>query len=193
LLIGIGILFIDGITARPRKAAPDSEAMQTSHTLYIAMSDYATDHDGHFPDGASSTQVAQELLDGGYITGPHIYYLEMLGKTKPRFDTKRLTTENISWDFTAPCSTKSPDAIPLIFCTGYRVEYKPDGKAIALGSGSGPTVAQEGIAVSYVSGASRYTREDASGTIPHFIARDTHFGDTIYRQLTPDGTLAPAP
>ena len=93
------------------------------------MFQYANDHNQNYPDGKSSTEVFQKLIDGGYISDPAIFYIPMVGKIKAGVG-QRLKPENVCWDVTSPVDSSAPDGLPIVFSTGYKVNYVPGGAAI---------------------------------------------------------------
>jgi hypothetical protein len=163
--------------------------MQESRILALIMFQYAQDHDGQYPDGASSTEVFQKLIDGKYVTDPSVFYRHMPGKASP--ESLRLKPENVSWDVSMPLDKNSSDALPVVFCTGYRVEYKPGGRAIPLTDKS--RYHDDGIAVSYHNNSAAFLKKSTQpdGSILNFISPDANLGATHYVQLTPDGPLSP--
>ncbi len=93
------------------------------------MYSYANDNDGKYPTGKSSTEVFQQLIDGGYIYDPAVVYTRMAGKVKPLAGQK-LRPENVCWDVTADVTLHSPESLPLLFTTGYKVSYAPGADAL---------------------------------------------------------------
>jgi hypothetical protein len=85
---------------------------------------YANDNNGDYPGGKNSTEVFQKLLDGGYVSDPTLFYIPTDGKRRPVVGQK-LKPENVCWDVTAGVDLKSPDGVPLVFMTGYKVIYGP--------------------------------------------------------------------
>jgi hypothetical protein len=166
--------------------AKESSAMLTSRTIGLCLYQYSLDNNGKYPDGASSTEVFQKLMDGKYVTDPTIFYLS---KSRPPSD--RLRPEYVSWDVTMPIDKNSPDGVPVVFSTGYRVEYKPGGRAVPLADKS--RYNDDGIAVSYHSNSAAFLKKSTQpdGSILNFIPADTNLGTTHYIQLTPDGPLSP--
>jgi hypothetical protein len=169
------------------RVARENAFLETGHTIYLYLFQYSIDHNDHCPSGSSSTEVFQKLIDGKYATDPRIFYLPMPGKTKPT--SLHLKPENVSWDITIPVDWRSSENVPLIFCTGYRIEYKPGGRALPLPNRSRPAfdhvamVNNRGAARLFQSGASPYS------SIPNFIPANASLGTTTYTQLTPDGPL----
>jgi hypothetical protein len=100
--------------------------LQGAHALGLALYAYAQDHKGHYPEGKTSTEVFQKLMDGGYVTDPSIFYLRMSGKTLAT--GKVLRPENVCWDFTAGTQPNDPSNVPLLYSTGCKVDYAPGKK-----------------------------------------------------------------
>jgi hypothetical protein len=109
----------------------ESGAMQTTRTLALAMFQYANDNNGHYPDGASSTEVFQKLIDGNYLTDPAVLFVALPGKVRAE-EGARLKPENVAYDVTSGVDAQSPDGLPLVFLTGFRVSYLPGASAVSL-------------------------------------------------------------
>jgi hypothetical protein len=155
------------------------------------MFSYACDHGGKYPTGKSSTEVFQKLLDGDYVTDPAIFWNpEVPGKIKPV--ARKLKPENVCWDVTVAVDSTSPDHLPLVFLTGFKIIYAPGGSALPLFksySGRLP-----GIFVAYKSNSAKWIKEPGlyDGSIPGFISPDfVPVAGKTYEQVTPDGPLAP--
>jgi len=167
------------------KQAHESMSMQACRTIGVAMFTYAAAHNGAYPDGATSTEVFQKLLDGKYITDPGLFYLAMPGKTKATSPT--LTSANVSYDVTSGVTADSPDAVPVVFCTGYTVVYiggvsaSPDPAA----STPFPGKLSPGIAVAYKNNGAQFLKAEPDGTVPNFIPAGFDPGTKTYRQLRP--------
>ena len=182
-----------------------------AHAIGLALYSYANDNDLQYPDGSSSTEAFQKLLDGGYITDPNILYIPMPGKVPPK-PGQKLKSENVSWDLTAPVNSSQASQLPLLFMTGYKVNYIPGGSATPLHGipqyghllqqpswekwlGLSPKIVYEpspGIAVFYVNNAATFHSTPESspdGSIPNFLPPDFKPDGNTYRQLTPDGVL----
>ncbi len=195
------------------KCAPESASLQITRTIAVAMFAYSNDNNGDYPDGNSSTEVFQKLLDGGYVSDPSTFYLPMSGKVKP-IPGQKLKPENVCWDVTGNVDANSPDMLPIVFLTGYMVQYVPGGSAVPLSNRSPrygwvdpiqnwwdrlmgrPTILwfdRPGIAVAYKSNAAKFMISNPStnpdGSIPYFISPDFKPDGVTYRQLTPDGPL----
>jgi len=110
------------------------ERTQGAHLIAMVMFQYANDHGGDlhpYPEGRSSTEVFQKLLDGGYCSDPALFYIPMRGKTPP-VPGQKLKPENVCWDVTSCVNEWDSDALPLVFMTGYKMTYAPDGSAVPL-------------------------------------------------------------
>jgi hypothetical protein len=111
--------------------AIQSALMQTSRTLGLSLNQYAVDHNGHYPEGKSSTEVFQQLIDGKYITDPQIFYvsyLKMAGKV-PALGNQ-LKSENVCWDVTCCIDSTAPNGLPVAFVTGYKITYQAGAAAV---------------------------------------------------------------
>jgi hypothetical protein len=188
--------------------------MQQGRQIGQMMFSYATDHYGNYPDGNSSAEVFQKLLDGGYATDPTIFYVPLPGKIKPVAGQK-LKPENVCWDVTSGVDSHDPDLLPLVFLTGYKVTYAPGGSAVPiikpypqfgpqprtwsewwdeghpLGSRGTPS---PGMVVFYVGNNTTFllplnTSANPDGTIPNFVPPTFDAKGKTYRQLTPDGPM----
>lgn len=109
-----------------------SAGMQQAHAIGFAMTQYAENHDGKYPQGQSSTEVFQKLLEEPYSgCDPKIFYVPGPGKTEP-VRGQKLKPENVCWDVTAGADATSPDWLPLVFLTGFKVTYSPGGSAVPI-------------------------------------------------------------
>jgi hypothetical protein len=164
-----------------------------------------------YPDGSSSTEVFQKLIDGGYVTDPKIFFVPMPGKVAPEPGQKKLKPENVSWDVTVPVNLSSSDLVPLVFLTGYKVNYVPGGSAVPLKPhpqighlrpptwwekwfGQPPFYTYEpatGAAIFYNGNNAVYLPSlfDPDGIIHNFVPPDFKPDGHVYRQLTPDGVM----
>jgi hypothetical protein len=209
-----GILFLVLMTriSMPTRliAEPENTWLQQSHGIALAMFQYATDHDGNYPDGKSSTEAFQKLLDGGYVNDPGVFYVPLPGKRKAERGEK-LKAENVCWDVTGGVSSNDPDEVPMVFMTGFKVHYAPGGAAVPVikpypSFGERPTWFErwglpahssdwmdfpKRLVVSYksMSAAGIKLDETAGYSAPNFIPAKAPAFTKTYRQLTPDGTL----
>ena len=181
--------------------------MQQTHVLGLAMFSYANDHNGVYPTGGSSTEAFQRLLDGAYVTDPAIFYIPMAGKVPPVAGQK-LKPENVSYDVTGDVGPGDSDLIPLVFTTGYRVTYAPGAAAVPIIKPF-PNYEQHwflfswawawgGLKNSILPGAGVYYKDNAAvwiilqgDSIHNFVFAKFDAKGKTYRQLTPEGVLAP--
>ena len=162
--------------------------MQMSRTIGLAMLQYSVDHNGVYPTGNSSTEAFQKLIDEKYMTDPSIFYFSMPGKTKATSD--KLKPENVSWDITIPIDSNSPDGLPVVFLTGYKVSYVPNASAVPLFKSFERDLS--GIAVCYHSNSAWFKKSTLpDGTVTNFIPFDFDPVGKKFQQLTPDGPLSP--
>jgi hypothetical protein len=185
----------------PRSA--QSAALQQSRSIGLALFQYAQDHSGKYPEGKSSTEVFQKLLDGAYISNPTLFYVPMHGKIEADSNTKKLNPENNCWDVTCCLDAQSPDGIPLVFLTGYKITYKAGTSAIPLTPLNANMTRSwsdwwhnvqypvGGIAACYKNNSAEFVRAATDGSVPNFIPADFDPKGKTYRQLTPDGELPP--
>ncbi len=169
------------------KKAKQSASVQQVRAIELAMATYATDHNGAYPDGTTSTEVFQKLIDGNYVTDPGLFYSAMPGKTKAT--STKLTAENVSFDVTSGVTTTSPDDLPVIFCTGYTVTYSGGAAAVRDSSTEtpfpGPGKGNGGLAVAYKSGSARFFLLGTGGSVENFTPSDFDAGGKTYVQLKP--------
>jgi len=191
------------------RAARQSAAMQTAHALGLALYSYANDNHNLYPDGTSSTEVCQKLLDGGYVTNPSYFFIPTPGKVAAVPGAK-LKPENVCWDITAPIDISTTVNVPVLFMTGYRVDYHPGGEATPVikpfpryfvddsisawfaAMFWGDTYRYRpsaGIALYYDNNSARFALANPGNIIPNFVPTDFKPAAKTYRQLTPDGVL----
>ena len=170
---------------------------------------YATDNtvnNNGYPNGNTSTEVFQKLIDGGYVTDPAIFYVPLPGKIRAVAGQK-LKPENVCWDVTSGAGSDSPDGLPLIFMTGYKVTYVPGGSAVPIIKShppfwtpriwsewwNGDRNTASGIAVFYTGNNAAFIRLGIGigpdNTIQNFVSPKFKPDGKTYRQLTPDGVL----
>jgi len=168
-----------------------SPALQATQAINLAMYMYAGDHNNAYPIGKSSTEVFQKLVDEEYIADITIFYVEELkvpGKTKAT--SKVLKPENVCFDVTVPLGLNSSDFLPVIFSTGYRIDYTPGGSAVPLFKASEGS--PSGICVAYHDYSVRFQKStEPDGTVTNFIPSDFNPAGKKFQQLTPDGPLPP--
>jgi hypothetical protein len=176
-------------------------AMQSARSINLLCFEYSTDHDGHYPDGRSSTDVFQHLIDEKYCSDPTIFYLPLRGKTKA-LPGETLKPENVCFDVTSDVDADSPNGLPVVFITGYRIDYVANAKAVPLIKpwppyGESPWVQwwtghnppSPGMGIAYKSNSATYLKLGPDGNVSNVIRPDFDAKGRIYRQLTPDGVL----
>jgi hypothetical protein len=186
--------------------------MYTTRALALALADYAAAHDGHFPTGNSSTEVFQKLLDEGFVNDPSIFVggYPRLDKVTSMDSKQKLKPENVGFDLTTPVDASSPDHLPVVFLTGYKIVYSPGADAVPLSSRVAARIPCR--AVGYKDGSATYYAIDSfrlpsrgwsdpnarnpyatgarsDGVINDFIPDDFDSRGVVYRQLTPTGAL----
>ena len=146
--------------------------MQTD-TISHMMAAYAADHGGNYPDGKTSTEVFQKLLDGNYASDPNVFFCDLSGKKMPR--TRTLTSDNVCFDVTGGITATSSGRIPVVFTTGFIVTYEP-----GAGVTRDPDAnwSPDRIAVTYKNGVGATDPE-------RFIESDFQTGNAKYVQLKP--------
>jgi hypothetical protein len=217
-LVLFALVFLFGIALGPiapgtGRHPQQGEAMQTTRSVALAMFQYANDNDGKYPDGASSTEVFQKLMDGQYISDPAIFFVALPGKVRAETGAK-LKPENVAYDVTSGVDAHSPDGLPVVFLTGFRMNYATGASVVSLvrpfpsiaGSWSflsssrdssttfdGLPVAYKSnnafFRVSYLAGHPTQYTPDGYGIVPNVVPPDFDAHAQIYRQLTPDGIL----
>ncbi len=165
--------------------APHNARMQQARQIGQVLFSYAMDHNGKYPEGKSSTDIFQQLIDQDYVSDPTVFYFPMPGKTKAT--SNKLKPENVCFDLTNPVRSDDPDTLPVAFSTGYKMDYVPGGKAHLLANGD-----PYGIAVFFKGNNAAFLKAE-SGEIPLFppvcFPNDPAFDPKgrTYQQLTPDG------
>ena len=167
-----------------------SEAMSKSRRITEALQHYAETHDGHYPAGNSSTEIFQVLLDSHEIAYPELFWAEGVpGKQRPK--SSGLTPENVCFDVTVPLEAGSSSDLPLVFLTGYRVNYVSTGKAIPLPSSRDHTwmvVGYQNRSACVVWRRSSNPDRpimDPDGSVQNFVPKSFSGIPNYYRQLTP--------
>jgi hypothetical protein len=180
--------------------------MQMGREIGQMLFEYSTDNTDNanaYPDGKSSTEIFQMLIDKGYCSDPTIFYVPLPGKVMP-VSGQKLKPENVSWDVTGGAAADAPDGLPLVFLTGYKVTYAPGAAAVPVikpypryGGDSGwfswlrtRDEGPPGIAVFYKGNNAKYSNLDRSSpNIPNFVPPTFDANGWTFRQLTPDGPL----
>jgi hypothetical protein len=192
-----------------KREPPDvvnQQARQIGTVLFCYSTDNTANHN-RYPDGKSSTEVFQNLIDSNYVNDPDLFYFPLPGKVKP-VPGQKLKPENVSFDVTSGVDSSSPDVLPIVFLTGYRVTYAPGGSAVPLvkiepqfyawprtwsewwrGNSIQYTRIETGIWMMYKGNNAVHLNQDSDGTIRNIIPPDFKPDGRNYRQLTPDGLL----
>ena len=198
-LLMLAVIVILGVALGPItcgiKYAQQSSSLQTAHAIGLALYSYANDHGGKYPDGKTSTEVFQQLLDQGYVTDPALFfasYMRVSGKVPPTGNVLR--SENVSWDVTGGADTSASDELPLLFLTGYKITYVAGAPAVlsapppkrTWGQWWDDVPAWEPFMAFYSKGNfAKSVLANSDGQIPNFIPADFDPKGKTYRQLTP--------
>ncbi len=158
------------------------EGVRQAHAIGLALFSYANDNNGDYPTGSSSTEVFQKLIDGGYVSDPALFYVPMPGKVRPT--TGKLKPENVSFDVTAGVDLKSSDAVPILFMTGFLVDYTVGSAAVPL---TEDAKKRDGMVIFYHSNSTQFLIKDPNGTVRSAIPKAFDGKGHHYQQLTPDG------
>lgn len=183
-VVSIGFFVLAGIAVGPInkgiEKAKEMVSMQKARVIALAMNRYALDHHGAYPDGRTSTEVFQKLLDANYISDPEMFYFEMPGKY-PQVSGK-LGTANVCFDVTAGITGDTPDDVPVVFSEGYRVSYAAGATALPDPDVKSPF---PGMAVACKNDAARFIAAQSDGDVPEVIPADFVPGKETCRQLKP--------
>jgi hypothetical protein len=187
------ILAIIAIAPLPSpRSIPIPPGLTSCRQIGLVLAAYAQDHGGKYPTGQSSTGIFQKLYDEKYLSDPRVLYYSdptrIAGKTK--WTSGPIKPENVCWDVTIPLDSRSPDSLPLVFLTGYRVHYVPGGDAVPLKISS---QILDGLPVCYKSLSVMWKKADSDGTVTDFLPSDFNPEDENFTQLTPEGRLLLSP
>jgi hypothetical protein len=91
-----------------------------ANRIYWALSDYAKKNNGSYPNGESSTEVFQKLIDDGDIRGDEVFF-DLPGKSVAT--SPRLNSSNVCYDFTKGANANSPGWLPIVYPTGYSIDF----------------------------------------------------------------------
>jgi len=179
----LGLIFLAVVSVGPiqngLEKAKENMAMQQARAIALAMYQYSIDHNGAYPEGKTSTEVFQKLLDEKYISDPAFFYVSMPGKIKATSNT--LTSENVCYDVTSGVTPDTSGQLPLVFITGYTMQYTAGGSA----SREADIKSLPGIAMAYKSNRAIFLKAGPDGTVPNVIAADFDSGSKTYTQLKP--------
>ncbi len=183
LAIGVFVLWtVRGLGPIAQVVDQEREARGIKQVQLIAaaLNSYARDHHGAYPDGSTSTDVFQKLLDGKYVDDPKVFFTLLPAKIPA--DSKQLEAQNVCFDFTAGASANSPGDLPLVFTTGYDVTYTAGSNARHASDLPGIF---HGMAVDYKDGSAHFRRAAADGSVPNVVPKDFDAKGETYRQVRP--------
>ena len=195
LVVGIFLLVVTALLISSNQPNTVYDRTQPARDARLAVTQinqmlfsYASDHKGIYPTGKNSTEVFQKLIDEQYCNDPGIFCGESLkvpGKIKA--SSNALTPENVTWDVTVPLDAHSDDLLPVVFSTGYRVNYVTGGSAVPHFSSSEKRLS--GIAVCYHGNNAAWLKSDgqSDGVVTNFISQAFEPNGKKYVQLTPEG------
>ena len=169
----------------------------TAQTIGRCLFQYSLDHNGHYPEGRTSTEVFQHLMNEKYFTDPSIFSANIPGKVSS--ENGQLTSANVGWDVTCCVDSVAPDGLPVVFLTGYKVSYQAGTRAIPLHQVPPPPPRtwyewvygepdrKPFIAVCYAGNAAttKVIEAEEDGSFRNFIPVDFDPKGKTYRQLTP--------
>jgi hypothetical protein len=198
VVIMLVVVVVLGVLLGPQcsiRGAQQNACMQQARQIAQCLFAYASDHNGKYPDGKTSTEVFQHLIDENYASDPGLFYFGSLrtpGKIAP--DGPHLKPENISFDLTCCVDSSAPDKLPVVFLTGYKITYQAG--AVAVVAHPTPSRTWEDwwnglpawepfMAVAYKDNTAVRMQADSDGRIPNFIPADFDPKGKTYRQLTP--------
>jgi hypothetical protein len=150
-------------------------------------------------------------MDGNYVTDPSIFFVPLPGKIAAKPGAK-LKPENVAYDVTSGIDAHSPDGLPLVFLTGFRMDYHAGAPAVSLvkpfPAYRNPPNAWfswtwqtfDGLPVAYLNNNAFFRMSSAGGhpaqftpdgygIVPNVMAPDFDPRGKTYRQLTPEGVL----
>ncbi len=220
VIILFGIVF--GPTTGSIRKAQTLASVVSASAIAQGMQEYSTNHNGQYPTGKSSTDVFQKLIDEGYINDPTLFcWRTPRGESviiAPISISNKLKSEDVCYDVTVPVDANSPDHLPVIFMTGYKVSYSPGGNAVPLFSamkgrrksmvaiyknkimavfyrnywfGSGDYYIPGPYSLAYPQEGMLGGKVLSDATISNFIPIDFDPKGKTYVQLTPNGPLSP--
>jgi hypothetical protein len=170
-----------------------TRAVSQAQAIGAVLAKYAADHGGKYPDGKTSTEVFQALIDQNYLTDRSILYYPMPGKRPAT--TNQLQPENVCWDLTEGVDADSPPTLPVVFSTGFAVAFQPGARPgippISWWQGwNDHTFARDFIALCDRAGSGKSVYTGGTSEVA-FMPQDIDLKNRTYRQLTPTGTIPP--
>jgi type II secretory pathway pseudopilin PulG len=204
VLAGLLVIFAGvGLTLMSKwlEHARINRAVESARTINTLLSQYATDNNGVYPVGESTSAagksegIARNLLENNYTPDASVFAVGSTATYSGKApDFSDISAANISWDFTGGATTATgitsaaPDLLPTVYGTGESVTYPTTpgtGLDLTL-SGNGP-FGKKGIVVAYKGNNAIFIEGVLSGTTvmcPGFIS--TAFKDTgPYTQIKP--------
>jgi hypothetical protein len=147
ILVGVALGPTGG--GMPRSYARGCHSIRQTRLIYQMLVDYETEH-GAFPAGRTSTEIFQALVNANNLAssgktfedlaGPMeqdekvhdtaIFYVDLPGKVLAT--SPKLNSENVCFDLTAPMSSTPVTGLPVVFVTGYKVNYIANGAATPI-------------------------------------------------------------
>ncbi len=158
LLAGLACL---ALSSRPLRMPGDFEVAKV-HNLIMALSQYATDHDGQYPVGSTSTAVFQQLYDGHYLNDVG----DLVTGKRPQSDVpKQLLAADVFCDAmqaaNRPISTKDPGELLLVVTKGLDPATLKDGpNPFPITRPEQSPLGSNGVIAGYLDGSSRFVLSD---------------------------------
>ncbi len=154
VLAGLSLPAINNALKKARQTADVSNAKN----IGLALSSFAADNGGAYPDEGTSTEAFRKLGEGGYLSSAAI--LATAPQKAGSFNA--LTESNVSWSMTMGVTEQDSDLLPLLFSRGNAVahpaaELTEPADLVLNPTGDGPWKA-DGIAVFYKSNQAKFIR-----------------------------------
>lgn len=217
VIIAFVVLGLSGPISGSENHGKSCATMETAWQIAFALHQWAVDHNGNYPTGRSSTEIFQKLMDGGYVNDPYIFEggYPHSNEVALTDSTQKLKPEDVGFDVTVPIDASSPDNLPVVFLTGYKIIYSAGASALPLSSEVKDripcmAVAYKDMTATYFGRnnflrnyitrgyAPQFVGENdlgpgalSDGTIPNFMPTDFDPKGRIYHQLTPEGEFSP--
>jgi prepilin-type N-terminal cleavage/methylation domain-containing protein len=188
LLVVIGIIAIlAGVALGPIthgiKQAQESGSMQVTRQIGLSEFSYSNDYNQTYPFGVVSEDIANTLLNGGYLSDPSIFYQAGTpnavkgGGTTPY----ALTAVNVNFDFmvnkATGLSSTAADGTPLVQLTGGTLAMQALGPITCTILATETAFGTDGLAVSYKSNSAKFMKAIATSATQASIA---NFVDSSY-------------
>ncbi len=116
------------------------QAVSNARKLGTVLYHYAKDHGFQYPEGNSSTEVFNHLMEQGYLApenAANLYIRGMPGKEPFRTEQTwwewmtgtpaptQLEAKHVCYDVIAPLTHRDPDGMPMIISTGWKLNFEP--------------------------------------------------------------------